>query len=289
MKIERLPGHFGVRIPGVHAPSLSEQALRTIFDLLLEHRFLVLPGQALDHDAYSAFGRQWGRPVLLIASRNRVETHPEIIRQTNSAATPEYARNIANHWHCDSSYEEEVATTTMLYGVEAPEHGGETLFSDLVAAYRALPETRQRELERLQVRHATSAATPMPDERISRPQDLPDAIRQTVRVLDPVLHPLVQRHPATGRKALYGLGGSASAIEGLPEGEGQALLLELRAYAAEPRFCASYKLLPGDLLLWDNFSVMHRATPIAYSDEPNERRSNYRISLKGLPTFVGSV
>jgi taurine dioxygenase len=284
MTFERLPGNFGVKLHGIDiGAAVSEELQRTIFRLLVGHRFVVLPGQSLDHDSYAAFGRRWGRPVLLISEKNRTATHPEIIRQGNAEATPAFLRNIANHWHCDSSYEEEVAVTTMLYGVQAPEHGGETLFADLVAAYEALPQEQRHESDRYQVRHATSAAIPLPDETIVRPDDLPDEYRKTVKPPAPVLHPLVQHHPVNGRKALYGLGGSAYGIEGLPDEEGSALLLALRRHAAQPQFCASYKLLPNDVLIWDNYSVMHRATPIAYSDRPGERRENYRISLKGLP------
>jgi len=93
----------------------------------------------------------------------------------------------------------------------------------------------------------------------------------------------VQRHPCNGRKALYGLGGSAYGIEGMPPGQGSELLLTLRRHATQAKFCSHYKLLPGDVLIWDNLSVMHRATPISYSDAPGERRENYRISVKGLP------
>jgi alpha-ketoglutarate-dependent taurine dioxygenase len=96
----------------------------------------------------------------------------------------------------------------------------------------------------------------------------------------------VRTHPVTGQKALYGLGGSAFAIEGMDEAEGLALLDNLKSHATAPIFVQDYKLMPGDVLLWDNLSLMHRATPIVYSDEPDKSRLNYRISVKGLPDFL---
>lgn len=282
--VEHLPGLFGARVSGVSiAGGLSRETLRSLIDLTVQHRFIILPGQTLSNDDYVAFARRWGDPVILIARSNRLESHPEMIRQGNSASTPLYLRNVASNWHCDSSYEETVASFTMLYGVESPEEGGETLFADLGAAFDALPDADKARYEAMTVKHATSAATPLPDERIVTRDTLPEEVRRTVVQLDPVRHPLVQRHPLTGRKALYGLGGSCYAIEGLSQAEGAQLLLDLRRYATQERFRTSCKLMPGEVMIWDNFGVIHRATPIEFSDEPGRRRLNYRISLKGVP------
>lgn len=279
-----LPGPFGARVEGLHLDApVSAEVLHDLVELVLRHRFLVIPGQILSNDQYVAFGKRWGEPVILIARNNRLESHPEMIRQGNSAATPEYVRNVANHWHCDSSYEAVTATFTMLYGVESPDEGGETLFANLVAAYEALPPAERDRCDRMTVQHATSAATTLPDEHIADRSKIPDEIRRNVVQLDPVTHPLVRQHPVNGRKALYGLGGSCYGIEGMDPEEGGKFLLDMRRYVTQERFRGTYKLMPGDVLIWDNFSVMHRATPIEFTDEPGRRRLNYRISLKGVP------
>jgi alpha-ketoglutarate-dependent taurine dioxygenase len=283
MNMERLAGAFGARISGIDLAAADEGVTCALYDLLLEHRFIVIPDQQLTFDVYAAVGHRWGRPVLLISEKNRVGSHPEIIRQSNAESTPIFVRNVASHWHCDSSYEAEVAATTLLYGVQAPEHGGETLFCDLVAAYRALSDAKRRDLDELQVWHGVSAATALEGEVIVKPADLPLEARKAVRSSDPVLHPLVQRHPANGRHALYGLGGSPYSVAHMPEKDGARLLLDLRRHATQAEYCSRYKLMPGDVLIWDNYSVMHRATPIDYSDQPGARRENYRISVKGLP------
>jgi len=286
LKTFRLPGHFGASIEDLDVRGLDDDGVRDLFEALHLHRFIVLKGQQLSNAEYVGFARRWGRPVELIARKNVLDEHPEIIVQSNKAATPGFVRNVANHWHCDSSYEEEAASVTMLYGIESPEHDGTTRFADLVAAYDDLPASDRHRYDTLRVRHATAAAEMLPDEHISRPEDAPEDIRRTIVRLDPVLHPLVRIHPVDGRKALYGLGGSAFAIEGLSPEEGRALILDLRRHATQPHFCASYKLMPGDILIWDNLSAMHRATPIEYSDAPGCRRLNYRISLKGLPPLL---
>jgi len=283
LSVRRLPGNFGARIDGVDVRSVDDRQMSEIARTLLENRFIVFPHQQLSNAEYIEFGTRWGRPVKLISRKNTLDEYPEMIVQGNGAATPDHVRNVANHWHCDSSYEREVATATMLYGVEAPAKGGETLFADLVGAYRALPTVNRERYDGLIVSHATSAAMPLPDETIRPLSEVPPEFLRHVVRLPPVTHPLVQRHPYTGRKALYGLGGSAYGIEGMTQREGSELILELRRHAVQPQFRAGYKLMPSDVLIWDNFSVMHRATPIEYSDAPGKRRLNYRISLKGIP------
>lgn len=284
-----LAGRFGVSVAGTDIASASDADLRELLALLLEHRFIVVPGQTLDNDGYVAFGRRWGEPVILISSDNRLDTHPEMIRQGNGAKVPEFFRNVANHWHCDSSYEETVASFTMLYGIETPDNGGITLFADLVAAHDALPEAERERLAALRVRHSVSAARALPDETIADLGQMPEELRRNARPMPDVVQPMIARHPVSSRKALYGLGGSCCGIEGMEDEVANELLLDLRRYATQERFVSEYRLQPGDILIWDNFSVMHRATPIEYTDEPGKRRLNYRISVKGVPSFADEL
>jgi taurine dioxygenase len=289
MQFRDVAENFGTLVDDIDLRRAGDQDLQQILEHLLDARFVVIPGQELSNDDYVAFGRRWGTPVLLIARNNRLGSHPEMIVQSNRAETPEFLRNVANHWHCDSSYEEVSATFTMLYGVEAPENDGYTLFADLVAAFEALPLEKQRAYEEMTVLHKVSGATPLPGEHINDRSKLPEEVRRTVVELDPVTKPLVARHPVTGRKALYGLGGSAYGIEGMDAAQGNELILELRRYATQDRFVSRHKLMPGEVLIWDNFSVMHRATPIEYSNAPGRTRLNYRISVKGVPGFAASL
>ena len=282
----RLPGPFGLCMTGTDIGKLSPSALRGMADSLFSHRILVLPGQELTSDDYVRFGRLWGDPVLLIDQKSRLGSHPEIIVQSNATKVAPAIRNVAAHWHCDSSYEEIPATITMLYGEKAPLLGGETLFCDLVGAYEALPLDLRDRIDGLSLRHAVGAARAADDEYLIPFDTVPQEVRKGVTIPDPVVPPLVRTHPVTGRKGLYGLGGTPFAVVGMAEQEGAALIADLKRHATQPRFVQSYKLMPNDILIWDNFSVMHRATMIKYSDEPAEARLNYRISLKGLPKFL---
>lgn len=293
MQHEFLPGPFGVVVDGLDVNRANDADFTQLAALLFANRILVIRGQSLDNDQYIAFGRRWGTPLLLIAKKSRLASHPEMIIQSNSTAVPPAIRNSAAHWHCDSSYEEVPATVTMLLGILAPEQGGETRFCDLVGAYEALPAEMKSSLAGLNARHCVGGGTPREDEHLIRQDDVSPDIKATLVPLDPVIHPLVRKHPVTGKPALYGLGGTPFEVlgtdnAGIDQIAGAALIEKLKIHATAPRFCQTYRLMPGDLLLWDNFSVMHRATKIEYSDEPRKMRLNYRISVKGLPSFLTS-
>ncbi|HEY6869294.1 MAG TPA: TauD/TfdA family dioxygenase [Novosphingobium sp.] len=267
---------LGSRVEGVDlAAGEDHSAIARLVALLHARGVLVLPGQRLDDAGYVAFARHWGRPLEFFIAEHRGAAFPEIIRIDNDPATPATMRDGAAHWHSDSSYEAEPAAVTMLYGREAPARGGETHFVSTAAAYAALEPDLQARIDGLVAVHELGAAPWIEGET------LPDPDRPR-RDMPPCRHPLVMRHPVTGRKAVF-TSGTACAIEGMAEAEATALLRRLRAHCVRPEFRATYKVMPGDIVLWDNFSTMHSATPLPYSSASGERRLLHRISTKGIP------
>ncbi|MEA1652886.1 TauD/TfdA family dioxygenase [Nitrospirillum sp. BR 11164] len=255
----------------------NPRTMRALIDLLHQRGVLVIKGQALSDAEYVRFGRQWGRPLEFFIKEHRGQEHPEMIRINNDPATPLAMRDGAVHWHSDGSYEAEPAAITMLYGKEAPRDGGETLFASTAAAFDALPVSRQMALEGLVAIHELGAApwiegeTPPDPNRPKR--DMP---RQR--------HPLIMRHPVTGRRALF-TSGTACGVDGMDQDAATTLIRHLRTHVVQTQFRISYKVLPGDIVLWDNYSTVHSATPIVYSDAEGERRLLYRISTKGVPAL----
>lgn len=281
MLVSRLPGPFGVSIEGLDLSSeIDEATVRSLIDLLCESQLVLIRGQKLDETSYVRFGRHWGKPLeFFMGSMIRTE-FPELVRLDNDPKTPERIRRGSWHWHSDSSFEEVPANVTMLYGVEAPEQGGETLFANTVLAYDALPEERKKQIRGLVGLHCLSGAPPLPDEEFAY---VPEAIAR----LGIHRHPLAYPHPVTGHHALY-TSGSAFGIEGMPSDKGRELIYELRAHCVDSRFVTSCRVGPGDLLIWDNLQTMHRATDIEFSNEEGKRRMLYRISAKGLPQLFQS-
>lgn len=284
MREKSLSG-FGMAVDGVDLVRADERIMRDLIGLLFEHRYLAIVGQSLDNAAYVRFGRQWGDPIVHVRDDVRRSEFPELITIANEPSKPPHMRDLAVHWHADSSYESVPASVTMLYCLEAPKQGGETLFADLVAAYEALPAATRARIDGLKVRHYWYGGIAALNTAGENPNAVPltDALKAK---LDVVFHPLVRRHPATGRAGLYAISGTPCGIEGMADADAMALLAELKAHALRPEFRASYTARAGDVLLWDNNATLHSATPIEYSDAPGKRRRLLRISTKGLPALL---
>ena len=175
--------------------------------------------------------------------------------------------NLGNQlWHTDSSFKRVPAKCSLLSARELPASGGETEFADLRAAWDALPETRQRELDGLIVEHSIFR---------SRSQiGFADFNDDIFKELPPVPQALVRHHYDSGRTSLY-LASHASHIIGWPVEEGTALIEELIAFATQPQFVYQHRWAVGDLVMWDNRCTMHRGRP--YDD--TQRRVMHRTTV----------
>ena len=272
---EALPGRFGAFIHGLDLnETLDEMTIAAILGLLYTHKLLVIPAQTIDDDAYVAFGRQFGEPLTFFKEDHRGREHPELIRVTNATSVPVEHRDGAVQWHNDSSYEAVPASVTMLYCKEAPDAGGVTLFADIAAAFDALSADKRGSLRPLIALHTMLGAPWLEEERTDRMTPPPG--------MGSYPHPLVMVHPETGREALYP-SATARTIEGWDQTDARATILALRRHIADAAFRQSYKMTPGDIMIWDNFAVAHSATPLEYSDAPGKRRVLERISTKGRP------
>ena len=242
---------------------------------LYDHHMIVVRGQqALTADALIAFGRSFGDPQIFPHPLDA--DHPEILVLSNSPDIPDADRDYALHWHNDGTYDQRASNVTLLQAIESPVIGGETLFADAVAAYAELDEAVKHRIEGLVARHEVFGGKPAADEYIPTPRGLPPSAT-------PVLHPIVHRHPVTGRCSLHGISGTPAEIIGMDPAEADQLFAKLKAHVAAERFHSAFKAQPGDVVIWDNFAVLHRATPISYSAAEGERRRLHRISTKGPP------
>ncbi len=265
---------FGVRVAGADlsaplTPALTEE----IRDLLHTHQVLIFPGQSLSQEALIAFSRPFGSLQLSVYDRFTDRAHPEVLVLSNVTrdGKPIGIDKFGRTWHTDLSYMACPTYATMLYAVEVPEVGGETNYASMVAAYEALEPERQAKLRGERFIHSLTR-----QHEIYFPKNF-ISDEQKARAPD-VAHPVVRTHPATGRKALY-LGGEHIAFpENLPYEAGHEYLMEMIRYATQPRFTYRHDWAVGDLVMWDNQSVMHQATPF---DGAVYRRVMYRTSIEG--------
>jgi taurine dioxygenase len=276
MHINKLPGPFGVAVTGIDlSQDMSDKTMRQLISLLHENQILLIKGQTLADADYVKFGYFWGKPLAFTLKSHTRDDFPEMIKISNRASTPARYRDGAVHWHSDSTYEEIPGAVTMLYGIEAPATGGETMLASTAHAYNALPEALKLKIDDVTASHCLGGSPALPGENI------PFIPEETAR-LGIVKHKLVARHPVTGRKSLFP-SGTAFGVEGWDRDEGRALILELREHITKPEFTIKVKVEKGSIFLWDNYQTLHTATPIEYSDDEGKRRLLYRISTKGIP------
>ncbi len=271
-------GEFGAEIVGFDCRNPIDPSTRAaILAALYRHQFLVFRNQSLSKQEQVDFSASFGPLEQHVNKGNHGYDIPYFHMVTNIGedgrplppAPPEKVYNGTSTWHTDKSYMPIPALATLLHAVEVPSVGGETLFANLYAAFEALDPQRRQALEGLRTVHSWQQS--LVNSR-SRP-----ATEEEIALAPPVVHPLLRPHPATGRKALY-IGLHASHIEGMPEEDGRALLFELLDFATQPRFVAAHRWRVGDLVMWDNASLLHRGADF---DRQAERRVLHRTVIRG--------
>ncbi len=219
----------------------------------LDHKLLVFRGQELSPGQIQAFAERFG-PIEVHTVRRpdgSVLDGVHAVTNLDAEGKPSQKPHInANYfWHSDKSHYAAPALLSMLYAVELPPDGGETEFANMAMAYAELPPVRKRRIEGLKVENDFEYAMTnvgkvlTEDERQATP---------------PVVHPLVRTHPETGVRSLF-VGMYSKAIVGMPKAQGQALIKELLDFATQPRFTFRHQWQLGDLVVWDNRCLNHRA------------------------------
>ena len=280
-----LDASFGAEIDRIQLDAaVADPLMRTLVDALHAHRVIVIRNQSFDKDGFLRFGRMWGVPIPHVLDHMRMDAYPELMAVGNTQARDRDAsiRNGAALWHTDQSYEEVPASATMLYSILAPREGGETQFCDMAGAYDSLDVATRERIDGLVVAHKYGRGRRLAGEAEVNPiiSDDQDSL------VPPVEHPLVMRHPVTGRKALYAIGHGAYAIRGMGCGEAGALLDSLKAHALREEHIYRHRYRPGDLVVWDTLQTLHAASPIDFASSPTNARLLWRISVRGLPEIL---
>ena len=279
-RLERLAGRFGLEVKDIDLPMMSDEQLKHLLLNLYQHRVVVLRTRGLTKKEYVAFARRVGEPIHL--NRN-TQDYPEIATIINVGQDTVKEKRGAAHWHTDQSFKEEVSSVTMLYSVQASSSEGQTLFCDMISAYQALDKTVQQRIDGLMVehRHGISVA--------ARPSDHTPVPSKGWDQNTIVYHPLVRRHPVTRKKTFYAVAGTSRGIKGMEPGEAEKLLKQLCDHALQDRFITQHSHSVHDVVMWDNPTTMHRATPIAAATGPEDTRYIHRISVRGIPSVISSA
>ena len=269
MRLRKLSAGFGAE-----ADEISPD-FRQVWDAFFASQVLVFRNQRFSPSRYLEFAKQFGRPEPHVIHQFHHPEHADILILSNVTKNgePIGLADAGTYFHTDYSYLEVPARATLLHSIQVPQEGGDTLFANQYAAYDDLPSNMKKRIEGLMALH-----------HYGNRDDVDKSSRTVASVLSEeqekkmnwVRHPVARRHPVTGRTALYSVSGSSFGIEGMPEDEAIDLLDELKAHATQQKYQCRLSYGVGDVVIWDNASLLHSAT----LTDPNVPRTLWRITVK---------
>lgn len=276
-ELERTDGPFGAFVRGVDlAAGVSDPLAADLRRAWLDHQVLVFVDQDLDFAQLEAAARAFG-PIGEDPYFRPIPGQSHVVALTREAdeTTPLFA----DVWHSDWSFLPTPPAGTMLYGVDIPPVGGDTLYADQYGAYDALPAALRERVDGLVGIHSARRGYSKQGLYGDRDEGRSMAIVASDSALATHRHPLVRRHPETGRPALFVSLAYTIGIEGLDEDEGNALIGELLGYVARPELVLRHRWQPGMVALWDNRCLLHAAT----GGYEGHRRELHRLTIAERP------
>jgi taurine dioxygenase len=286
------PG-FGVEIDVDVSRPLSSEEFAEIERAFYAGQVLAIRGQRLAPRQFASFAARFGPPQPHVIDQFHHPEDPNILILSNvkKNGQPTGLQDAGSYFHTDYSYLQVPARATTLYSIVVPKVGGDTLFANQQAAYDDLPNAMKKRIAPLYGIHhygnrhdvdeqSRTAASPLTDEQKAK--------------MPLITHKLARPHPITGRTSLYAVSGSSFGIVGMPDDEARDLLDELAAHSTSEKYRYAFKYGVGDIVVWDNASLLHSATLI----DPDDARTLWRVtvleaSLEAVapqvlaPTFTG--
>lgn len=280
LRITPLTSVLGARIEGVSlASTVDDATMQAIRAALVEHLVLLFPGQRLDAEQQHAFASRLGRPEPHPVTRHLggdatiVRIDNELIAPPDLAAPP-HLDHLAAHgaWHTDYTFNPEIPTFATLRAEIVPPVGGDTLWASTVAAWDALSPKMKTWLDGLEAVHWHG---PHFARNFGIEKQGPEAVARFEAAFPPHRHPVVIRHPESGRRALFVNPSYTVRIDGLEPAESAALLAFLFRHLTQPRFALRHHWSPDDLIAWDERSTIH----LAPTDFQPHRRRLIRVAV----------
>lgn len=270
MKVSSFSSGCGAEILGIQLADLSDAELNAIRQAYKNYGLLFFRDQDLSPEDHLQFARRFG-DIVVNKFFKATKSHPEIaeVRKEASQET-----NIGGGWHTDHSYDDEPAMGSILVARELPKTGGDTLFANLTASYEALSAGLKQTLSSLKAVHSNRHL--YGEGGYYRQTDLAEQLGGMDSVGD-AIHPVVIRHPESGKKVLYINPGHTIKFEGWTSKESMPLLHYLYAHVDQPEFTCRFNWQPGSIAIWDNRSTWH----MAENDYQGQFRLMHRITLKG--------
>jgi taurine dioxygenase len=268
IEVRPIAGALGAEISGVDlSRPLGDPTVAAIRKAFLEHLVIFFRGQRLTPQQQLAFARRLGEPM----EYPQLKGLPECPLITPVVKLEHERVNFGGVWHSDTAYLERPPMASMLYAIEVPPRGGDTLFANQYLAYETLSEGLRETLKSLVGVNTSTKA------QASRTRE--DRLREAGAELKVLIgeHPVVRRHPETGRHALYVNYGHTERFKGWSEAESRPLLEYLFAHQVQPELTCRFRWEKGSIALWDNRCTQHN--PV--NDYHGYRRVMHRVTLAG--------
>lgn len=266
---------IGATINGVDLARVADAQFAQIHAALMAHHVIFFHSQQLTKENLLAFAQRWGElQAATESSFGKLKGFPEIDVLDYDATRPPYVTQ--EMWHTDFTGRERPTMGSVLYALEVPDAGGDTIWVSLAAAYDALSQRMKRYLDGMRAEHCTLKAFG-DDIRGNLWKDEAGKRRfEQIKALAPVEHPVIRTHPVSGRKALFVNEGYTTRLLGVERKEGNAVLNYLFDHLRTPEFQIRHHWRKGDLVVWDNRITQHYAVA-----DYDVRRLLYRITIKG--------
>jgi taurine dioxygenase len=270
--ITPLTEHTGAEVRGLDlAADIDPDARAALNHAFARHHVLVIRDQELTPVGFKKAAQVFGELQPHDKKETHVPGHPDVYYVSNDHIVNGKRIIPGETFHTDHSNHPAPPKATTLFAVSLPGSGGDTQYVNMHQAYDDLPEARRRQVEALKAVHVYLS-------RYS-PRSLGVLSEESRKALPPPgIHPLVRTHADNGRKALYLNPVRMESIVGMEDDAAQSLIAELMAHATQRKYEYRHQWRPGDMVIWDNRSVMHQANP---DYDMNERRFLYRLMLKG--------
>ena len=271
---EMIPG-LGAEITGLDvSQAVSADTAAALNAALARHAVLVFRDQSMDPAQFTAAGELFGPLMPQQLKQFVLKDHP-LVGYNSTHDLPRKNGKLqvrGENYHTDHSNEVSPPKATMLLAISLPSHGGDTQFVDVRQAFDDLPNEMQQRIHGLRSRHVHQSGR--------SPRSFAKLSGEALQAIPQTWQPLVIRHPDSGRAALYLNTGRMEGIEGMDDDAAHALIEQLYQHATHPRYEYRHVWRQGDMVIWDNRSVMHQANA---DYNPEELRYLYRLMVQGVP------
>lgn len=270
VKVVQKGAHLAAEIQGVDlTQSLDEETFNVIEDAFVEHELLVFQDQPISSEQQIEFAKRFGELSVHPFSPNSDET-PELIIFDNDAENPPFSTDV---WHTDETFRADPPMATMLHGLVIPEVGGDTMFASMTSAYEGLSDRMKQFISGLEAIHDFKPFRALFGSDEQSKADL----RYYEDRYPPIVHPVIRKHPISGKPVLFVNPQFTIQIKGMGEVESRNLLTQLFDQAKIPEFQYRHHWAVDTVVIWDNRSTQHYAV----HDYFPQRRKLDRVTIKG--------